>query len=72
MVSPAQCRTLLDINAAAEIFSPHLPVAHILTSCDSVASYCKGVAVNVLKSDCRKLSFLRKTDASISFADVVD
>ncbi len=68
MVSPAQGRASIDINATVvehNAIIPDLLAAHGLTGCDTVASYygiVKGVALKVLKSSMYPLSYLGNTD----------
>ncbi len=71
MVSPAQGRSTIDINASVEKHHgilQDLLAAHGLTGCDTVATYFgigKGIALKVLRSGKHSISYLGNTDVQL-------
>ena len=74
MVSPAQGRAVIHLNATIEKHRSTLPdllAAHGLTECDTVVSYFgirKGVALKVLRGGLHSLSYLGDTTIPLSDA----
>ena len=77
MVSPAEGRTLIDINSTSSVEKHHsvmnnLLAAHDVTGCDTIATYFgigKGVALKALRPNVHNLS--KVGDTHSSFQDAI-